>query len=65
MEKTKEKMTHISKELKYGHFSWDDTSKHFTIHSSGQTVALDKTYALAFVRFVLRIAQRNWFRKRV
>lgn len=53
----------IRKQLKYGSFEWDDEAKTFKVTQGGQSVELSKIYAFAFVRFALRIAQRNWFRK--
>lgn len=62
-------MATIIKELKYGKFLWDDEKKHFVIGVNDETgrarhIVLNKVYAFAFMRFVVRIAQRNWFRKR-
>jgi len=53
----------IKRDLKHGSFSWDDESKKFTITSGKESVELSKTYAFAFLRFAIRMAQRNWFRK--
>ena len=54
----------ISKELKYATFEWDDEDKTFTItEEDGNRVILNKVYAFAFMRFVVRMAQRNWLRK--
>ena len=53
----------IKKQLKYGSFEWDDETKAFKITQGEQTIKLSKVYTFAFVRFVLRMAQRNWFRK--
>ncbi len=53
----------ITKELKHAAFEWDDSSKTFTlIDKDGNKVSLNKVYAFAFMRFVVRMAQRNWFR---
>ena len=55
----------ITKELKHATFEWDDSSKTFTlIDKDGNKVALNKVYAFAFMRFVVRMAQRNWFRNK-
>jgi hypothetical protein len=55
----------IKKELKNATFEYDEEKKSFTI-SSGDglytTVELNKVYAFAFMRFVVRMAQRNWLR---
>ena len=56
----------ITKELKYATFEWDDEDKTFTItEEDGNRVILNKVYSFAFMRFVVRMAQRNWFRKAV
>ncbi|OGZ32288.1 MAG: hypothetical protein A2V69_01110 [Candidatus Portnoybacteria bacterium RBG_13_40_8] len=54
----------IEKKLKYGTFSWDDEKKEFIVENYKGIVHLNKTYAYAFQRFLTRISQRNWFRKR-
>ena len=55
----------ITKELKYATFEWDDEEKIFTLWSDGKEdgLKLNKVYAFAFMRFVIRMAQRNWFKK--
>jgi hypothetical protein len=55
----------ITKELKHATFEWDDEHKSFIIteHIDGARVVLNKVYAFAFMRFVIRMAQRNWFKK--
>tara|TARA_R110001583_G_scaffold44409_3_gene140825 strand:+ start:327 stop:656 length:330 start_codon:yes stop_codon:yes gene_type:complete len=54
----------ITKSLKYATFEWDDEQKSFTItEEDGNRVSLNKVYSFAFMRFVVRMAQRNWFRK--
>lgn len=54
----------ITKNLKYATFEWDDEEKSFTItEEDGNRVILNKVYSFAFMRFVVRMAQRNWFRK--
>ena len=56
----------IKKQLKNATFEYDEEKKSFTI-STGDglytTVELNKVYAFAFMRFVVRMAQRNWFRQ--
>lgn len=60
----------IVKQLKFGRFTWDEENKVFTLetldHDENVTgkLQLNKVYAFAFMRFVVRMAQRNWFRKR-
>jgi hypothetical protein len=53
----------IKKDLKYATFEYDESSKSFTIiNDNGDSVTLNKVYAFAFMRFVVRMAQRNWLR---
>lgn len=53
----------ITKKLKYAEFEWDEESKSFLItEEDGNRVILDKVYAFAFMRFVVRMAQRNWLK---
>jgi hypothetical protein len=53
-----------TKKLKYAEFEWDEESKSFMItEEDGNRVILNKVYAFAFMRFVIRMAQRNWYRK--
>lgn len=55
----------ISKELKNATFDYNELSKSFTISDkNGNTVELNKVYAFAFMRFVVRMAQRNWLRSK-
>ena len=53
----------IIRNLKHGSFQWDDETKKFKITQGDNSIELGKVYSFAFMRFVLRIAQRNWFRK--
>jgi hypothetical protein len=54
----------ITKKLKYAEFEWDEETKSFMItEEDGNRVILNKVYAFAFMRFVVRMAQRNWLRK--
>ena len=53
----------IKRKLKHGSFEWDDETKMFKITKGENSIELGKVYAFAFLRFVFRIAQRNWFRK--
>lgn len=65
--------TMITKELKYATFFYNEETKEFSIVSKGMvgadpamtlnSINLNKTYAFAFSRFVLRISQRNFNRK--
>ena len=54
----------ITKNLKYATFEWDDEEKEFTLSDKdGNKLTLNKVYSFAFMRFVIRMAQRNWYRK--
>ena len=56
----------IKKELKNATFEYDEETKSFTISGADElysTVELNKVYAFAFMRFVIRMSQRNWYRK--
>ena len=53
----------ITKKLKHINFEWSESEKTFTItEEDGNRVILNKVYAFAFMRFVVRMAQRNWLR---
>ena len=53
----------ITKKLKHAEFEWDDEHKSFMItEEDGNRVILNKVYAFAFMRFVVRMAQRNWLK---
>lgn len=55
----------ITKELKNATFTYDEEKKSFYISGKeGQFIELNKVYAFAFMRFVVRMAQRNWFRNK-
>ena len=56
----------ISKELKNVTFEYDESLKSFVIIDTkdGGVVELNKVYAFAFMRFVVRMAQRNWLRSK-
>ena len=56
--------TRIEKVLKHARFSWDDETKFFVITAGEQHVVLGKVEAFALKRFITRIAQRNWFRRK-
>ena len=61
----------IKRELKYATFEYDDEDKSITIETNSREgdnplngrIHLDKVYSFALLRFVIRIAQRNWYRK--
>lgn len=56
----------IKKKLKNAEFEYDEETKKFLIIDSedGGVVELNKVYAFAFMRFVVRMAQRNWLRNK-
>ena len=55
----------IKKKLKYVTFEYDEDQKDFVIEESdGNKVILSKVYAFAFMRFVIRMAQRNWLKRK-
>ena len=55
----------INKKLKNAEFEYDEETKKFLIidPENGNAVELNKVYAFAFMRFVVRMAQRNWLRQ--
>lgn len=56
----------IIKELKNATFEYDEDKKVFTLYDQdgfNGTIELNKVYAFAFMRFVIRMAQRNWLRQ--
>jgi|TARA_B100000902_G_C26587184_1_gene564028 hypothetical protein len=56
----------IRKKLKNAEFEYDEETKKFLIidGEDGGAVELNKVYAFAFMRFVVRMAQRNWLRSK-
>ena len=56
----------IRKKLKNAEFEYDEETKKFLIidGEDGGVVELNKVYAFAFMRFVVRMAQRNWLRSK-
>ena len=51
----------IVKELKFGTFIWNEDDGTFTIESpKGNTIKLNKVYSFALMRFIIRIAQKNF-----
>lgn len=58
-------MAKIIKQLKNATFEYDEEKKVFTLYDHdgfNGTIELNKIYAFAFMRFVVRMAQRNWLR---
>ena len=57
------KMAKITKQLKHAEFEYDEETKQFRVQDrEGNEVVLNKIYAFALMRFVIRMAQRNWLR---
>lgn len=66
----------ITKKLKHATFIYDEEKKEFTIKTTphgeseggyavgANSIKLNKVYAFAFTRFVIRISQRNWLRSK-
>ena len=57
----------IKKDLKNATFEYDEEKKVFTLYDHeglNGTIELNKVYAFAFMRFVVRMAQRNWLRSK-
>ena len=54
----------INKDLKNVSFTYDEASKLFSIKKSDGEVDLNKVESFAFLRFLIRISQRNWLRKK-
>jgi len=55
----------INKKLKNAEFEYDEETKVFTIMEQDGFhghIQLNKVYAFAFMRFVVRMAQRNWLK---
>lgn len=57
----------INKQLKNVSFEYDENKKSFTIMEAdgfNGCIELNKVEAFAFMRFVVRMAQRNWLRNK-
>ena len=53
-----------SKELKYATFEWEEETKTFRVtDANNNTIELNKIYGFALMRFIIRIAQRNFLKK--
>lgn len=62
----------ITKKLKYATFEYDEKSKNFIIEAEDaeaettekpfRRILLNKTYAFSLMRFVVRVAQKNWLK---
>ena len=54
----------ITKELKYATFEWEEETKTFSVtDANNNTIELNKIYGFALMRFIIRIAQRNFLKK--
>lgn len=54
----------ITKELKHARFTWDEANKVFVVESpKGNRLELNKLYSFALMRFIIRIAQKNFSKK--
>jgi len=56
----------IKKKLKNATFEYDEETKKFLVIDTedGGAVELNKIYAFAFMRFVIRISQKNWLKSK-
>lgn len=60
----------ITKTLKYGTFIYDPTLNQFEVFTTDKRTGeqrharLDKVYAFSLARFIIRIAYRNWLRRK-
>jgi hypothetical protein len=53
----------ITKELKNATFEWSERTKTFSVtDSNNNTITLNKIYGFALMRFIIRIAQRNFLK---
>ena len=53
----------VTKNLKFATFSWDSERKIFTVEDeSGSSIKLNKIYGFALMRFIIRIAQKNFLK---
>jgi len=53
----------IIKKLKHASFEWDEDEKKLSIiDGEGDKVSLNKIYSFALMRFIIRIAQRNFLK---
>ena len=53
----------ITKQLKRATFSWDEENNKLIVEKpDGQIIELDKIYSFALMRFIIRIAQRNFLK---
>ena len=51
----------IIKELKHARFTWDEKHGIFSVESpKGNRIELNKVYSFALMRFIIRIAQKNF-----
>tara|TARA_Y100000356_G_C11048466_1_gene177413 strand:+ start:76 stop:336 length:261 start_codon:yes stop_codon:yes gene_type:complete len=51
----------IIKDLKHARFTWDERHGIFSVESpKGNKIELNKVYSFALMRFIIRIAQKNF-----
>tara|TARA_Y100000592_G_scaffold64772_1_gene100844 strand:+ start:3037 stop:3297 length:261 start_codon:yes stop_codon:yes gene_type:complete len=51
----------ITKDLKHARFTWDEKHGIFSVESpKGNKIELNKVYSFALMRFIIRIAQKNF-----
>lgn len=56
----------IKKELKNATFEWEEESKTFSFtDSNNNKITLNKVYGFALMRFILRIAQKNFAKSKI
>jgi len=56
----------IKKELKNATFEWEEESKTFSFtDSNNNKITLNKVYGFALMRFILRIAQKNFAKNKI
>lgn len=54
----------IKRELKGATFTYDESTKSFSVSTPEGQITLNKVYAFALTRFIFRLAQRNWLRQK-
>ena len=54
----------ITKKLKHATFEYDEQTQTFFLKDTQneRSIELNKIYAFAFMRFVVRISQKNWLK---
>jgi hypothetical protein len=54
----------ITKKLKSITFEYNEISREFNVVTDYEAFTLSKIQAFALLRFIVRIAQRNWLRRK-